>query len=276
VAGRGAVAGKLGYQGGLPVRRWFALGGAVMLVGLAGATPAFAEQIGITAANDGPVPPDANRAVQVVAGAGENNHVTVRATDPSSVVDPTTGTTGWPLTVTVTDSNATFDPTPPTGDLSCQVIDAHTARCAAPAGTDFTQAVVELGDGNNQLQFAADTQPLREQFTAGDGNNDVSTGPFAGDASYRWASYAGGGNDTVRIGPVVRNSLCGSPLTGLPCGLALQTGAGNDTIYAANGAFDEVNCGDGNDTLYADPWDSESLYTEPQGSCETRILPAVG
>ena len=40
-----------------------------------------------------------------------------------------------------------------------------------------------------------------------------------GDASYRWASDVGGGNDTVRIGPALRQWPSGEPVLG--AGLAL-------------------------------------------------------
>jgi hypothetical protein len=257
------------------MRRFVAFG-IVAAVVLGAAAPAGAEQIGVTSANTSPVPPGPQAAVQVVAAPGEQNDVTVRATDPITTSDPNDPSNGWPLNVTVTDANATFDSAPPTGDSPCAIVDAHTARCTAPAGTFLTQAILQLGDGNNRIQFASDTVPLREEITTGDGNDDISTGPFVGDASYRYASFTGGGNDTVHIGPAVREWLSGGPLYGQPnAGLAVWTQGGNDTIYALNGNADAVDCGDGNDTLYADAWDSDTIYIEPSGSCEHRILPVA-
>jgi hypothetical protein len=240
------------------------------------AAPAGAAQIGIRPANTGPIPEGPPQAVHLVEAPGENNHVTVQASDPIANVDQTDDfSTGWALTVTVTDPNATFDPTPPTGEIPCQVVSAHTARCSAPADDYFVQAIVDLGDGNNQLRFGPGSVPLRERFTSGDGSDDIATGPFAGDASYRWASDTGGGNDIVRIGPAVRDGFGGAP-AGSTSGLALYAGTGDDIVTAANGAFDEVNCGPGNDTLLADPFDIESVYVEDGGSCETRVLPGTG
>lgn len=255
------------------IGRRLAVGAGVALAFAVAAAPAGAVQIGIAGANTGPMPPDGEMAVVVQAAPGETNHVTVRATDPTPVpaLDPTYWAGGWPQTVTVTDRNATFDPAPPGTTLPCEIIAAHTARCNAPVDTFFEQATVRLGDADNRLQFAADSVPLREQFSAGDGNDNVSTGTFAGDVSYRWASATGGGKDTVRIGTAVRTWPSG---TG--SGLALYTEDGDDTVFAANGAFDEVNCGSGADTLLADPSDSESVYVEPPGTCETRVLPGVG
>ena len=253
------------------MRAWVvAVVGAVALLP---AAPARAEQIGIDYADIGPVPADpTQRTVDVEAAPGEQNDITVRATDPTPIdpIDPGSG--GWPLTVTVTDQHATFDPTPPTGDLACEVLDAHTARCAAPPGSHFVQAFLQLGDGNNHAQFASDTVPLREQFLAGDGNDVVSTGPFAGDASYRWASDLGGGNDTIHIGPWRRDGFGGGVP---PTGLAVYLGAGNDTAYSINGAADVIDCGTGNDTLYADPFDTNQIYSPPPGVCENRLPPAA-
>src|SRR4051812_6826596 len=185
------------------MRRWWGVAAGVALAFVA-AQPAGAVQIGIRDASTGPIPAGAYQAVVVVAAPGERNDVTVRATDPVPL-DDTTGAAGWPLTVTVTDRNATFDPTPLPYGLPCQVVSAHTARCSAPPDMYFEQAVVDLGDEKNRLEFAADTVPLREQFTAGDRNDTVSTGQFVGDVSYRWASDTGGGNDSVQIGPTVRS-----------------------------------------------------------------------
>jgi hypothetical protein len=251
------------------MRRWLGVAAGVALA-FGAAPPASAVQIGMRTAATGPIPPEGERAVVVVAAPGERNDITVRATDAVPVTDPTSAA-GWPLTVTVTDRNATFDPAPPAYHLPCEVVGPHTARCSAPANTFFEQAVVDLGDEKNRLEFAADTVPLREQFTAGDRNDTVSTGPFVGDVSYRWASDTGGGNDSVQIGPTLRSWPSGNG-----SGLAVYAGAGNDTVYAANGAFDEVNCGPGHDTFVADPFDGESVYIEDGGTCETRVLPAVG
>jgi hypothetical protein len=245
---------------------------AAFVLALGAAQPAGAVQIGIGQATTGVVPNSgAEMSVSVLAAAGERNDVTVRATDPVPVTDQT-GAAGWPLTVTVTDRNATFDPTPLAYELPCQIVDAHTARCTAPAGTFFEEANLQLQDGNNRAQFAADTVPLREYFSTGDGNDTISTGPFVGDGSnYRFASDTGGGNDTIQIGPAVRSW----PSDSIDTGLAIYSGAGNDSINSANGAFDEVVCEGGKDTLVADPFDTETIYTEDPGSCETRLPPGV-
>jgi hypothetical protein len=245
--------------------------GVVLVLGAA--QPAGAVQIGIGDASTGPIPNTVERAVLVTAAPGEGNDITVRATD--AVLDPANEGFGYPLTVTVTDSGAGFDATPTTGALPCQIVSTHTARCAAPAGTYFQQTRIDLGDGANRLTFAAGSVPLREMFTAGDGNDTVSTGAFVGDVSYRWASDTGGGNDTVHIGPAPRGWPNGDPLGISTQGLALYTGSGDDTIAAANGAFDEVDCGWDNDTLVADAFDTDTVYVEDPGSCETRVVPAV-
>ena len=39
-------------------------------------------------------------------------------------------------------------------------------------------------------------------------------------------------------------------------GLTLDTGPGDDSIQAVNGAGDSIDCGDGADTLLGDPWDT--------------------
>jgi hypothetical protein len=245
-----------------------------MALALGAAQPAGAVQIGIGDATTGPIPVTSERAVVVQAAPGENNDITVRATDPVTALDPSDEALGYPLTVTVTDAGATFDTTPATGYSPCQIVDAHTARCSAPADTYFQQARVHLDDGTNRLQFAPGSVPVREMFTAGDGNDTVSTGAFVGDVSYRWASDTGGGNDTVHIGPAPRGWLGGALGLSLQ-GLALYTRAGDDTIVAANGMGDEVSCGDGKDTLVADAIDSDTVYVEDPGSCETRVLPPV-
>jgi hypothetical protein len=225
------------------------------------ATSASATQIGISDASTGPVPPFEKRAVRVFAGAGAN-HVTVNAARPG----PEAGRSA--LMVTVKDPNAVFSATPPEGFLPCRILDPHTARCTATPGTYFTQVYTDLGDGDNRLRFAPDSLPLREDFVSGSGKDDIATGPFVGDASWRWASSTGAGNDRVVIGPSV------SVGAGEGLGLALYAGPGDDTISAFNGAFDAVNCGDGADTLIADPFDREVIYVEPEGSCETRVLPS--
>jgi hypothetical protein len=251
--------------------------GTVLGVALAlvAAQPAGAVQIGIGNASTGPIPNTVERAVIVSAAPGESNDITVQATDPVVALDPSDEAAGYPLTVTVTDPGASFDATPTTGDLPCQIVSAHTARCTAPADTYFQQARIDLGDGTNRLQFAAGSVPLREEFTSGDGNDTVSTGVFVGDVSYRWASDTGGGDDVVHIGPAPRGWPNGFPLGVSTQGLALYTGAGNDTIVAANGAGDEVNCGWDDDTLVADAFDSDTVYVEDPGSCEKRVVPAV-
>ena len=94
-----------------------------------------------------------------------------------------------------------------------------------------------------------------------------STGVFLGDASYRWASDMGAGNDTVDIGPSVSS--------GLGEGLGLYAGDGNDTVYAVNGTPDDVECGAGQDTFFADPFDQEQLYSVPVPPCERRVAPSV-
>jgi hypothetical protein len=248
---------------------------ATVAVALGAAAPAGAVQIGIRDADDGPIPPGVNHAVQVLAAPGESNDVSVTATDPArSAYDFDPPTTIWARTVTVTDKNATFDTAQPwNADLPCEIVDAHTATCSAPAGTQFTQAIVDLGDGDNRLQFAADTVPLREELSTGDGTDTISTGPFAGDASPTFGSTTGGGNDTVTIGPPV---VAGFPRDAYPpyWGLALWTGAGNDTVHAVNGGKDIVNCGDGADTLYAEPWDDDLDAAKTDIPCETRVPPA--
>jgi hypothetical protein len=256
------------------VQRVRGVGRAVMLAaatGVAGGalfvTPASAAQIGIKEADNGPASLEGTRAVHMVAAPGELNDVVVQAEGGDLLG------AGWPLTVTVTDPGATFDPAPPSGEQACVVVDPHTARCVAPSDAFFTQAVVELGDGDNRLRFGPGSEPLREQFSAGAGNDVIATGPFVGDASYRWSSSTGGGNDTVHIATPVSKALGVAPV-GLPAeGLAVETGAGDDKVVAVNGAFDQVNCGSGADVLIADPEDSESIYVEPGGSCETRVLP---
>jgi hypothetical protein len=231
---------------------------------LGAAAPAGAAQIGITDARTGPATGPPERAIFMVAAPGERNDVTVRASDLAPRVDPATNEAGAsPLTVTVTDPGATFDTAPPGSDAPCDIVDAHTARCHAEPGNYFTQAIVSAGDGNDRLQFAPDSVPLREIFLAGDGNDQFTTGPFLGDASYRWASDMGAGNDTVHIGPSI----------GFGSGLGLYAGDGNDKVYAANGAIDIVECGGGQDTFVADPFDEEQLYSSPVPPCETRVAP---
>jgi hypothetical protein len=252
-----------------PMRLWWGVVAGVALA-FGAAAPAGAVQIGLGQASTGPMPNDGDEAVYVVAAPGERNDVTVRASNAVPLTD-TTSAAGYPITVTVTDPNATFDAAPPAGTVPCQGVSAHTARCSAPTGTFLAQAIIDLGDQKNSLEFAADTVPMREIFRTGDRNDTISTGPFVGDTSYRWASDTGGGNDNVTIGPALRSWPSGNG-----SGLALYAGAGNDTVNAANGVFDEVNCGPGNDTLFADPFDSESVYVEDGGTCETRVLPAVG
>ena len=229
---------------------------------LGAAAPAGAAHIGIVESENGPVPAGGpTRAISFVAAPGEHNDVTVRASD----LGPTEQ--GFsPLTVTVTDAAATFDTTLPSTDSTpCEIVDAHTARCHADPGAYFTQAIVSTGDGNDRLQFAPDSAPLRERFLAGDGNDDLETGVFVGDASYRWASDMGAGNDTVHIGPS----------TGT-LGLGLYAGTGNDTVSAVNGAADNVECGGGQDTFVADPFDQEQLYSYPVPPCERRLAPQAG
>lgn len=238
-----------------------ALAGATAIV-LGLAAPAGAVQVGTGVADTGPSRDQTAWAVYLQAASGEANDVTVRASGPS-----TSGRLAA-ATVTVTDRGAMFDGAAPfDGALPCARVDGHTMRCTAPAGTEFVQAVTRLGDGDNRLRFAAGSVPLRERFITGDGRDDIATGPFVGDASYRWSSDTGGGDDRVVIGASV------APAAGVPAGLAVATGAGDDTVVALNGAEDLVNCGDGEDTLLADPFDRESIYVEPEGSCETRPGP---
>jgi hypothetical protein len=229
---------------------------------LGAAAPAGAAQIGIVESDNGPVPAGGpTRAVLMNAGPDERNDVTVRASDLGATDQGLA-----PLTVTVTDPGATFDTTLPSADsVPCEIVDAHTARCHVDAGAYFTQAIVVAGDRNDRLRFAPDSAPLRERFVAGDGNDDFETGLFVGDASYRWASDMGAGNDTVHVGPS----------TGT-LGLGVYAGSGNDTVYGANGARDVVDCGLGQDTFVADPYDEEWLNNgAPPEPCEKRLAPQV-
>jgi hypothetical protein len=246
--------------------RMVAVGGAVLMAGMA--APAGAAQIGIVGASTGPVPAGPRLAVLMEAAPGEANDVTVRASRPGPVLSG-----GSALTVTVTDPSATFVSTPPAGATKCRITDPHTAKCIARPGKYFQQVVLGLGDGNDRLRFAPSSIPLREQFVTGTGDDDIVTGPFQGDASYRWASDTGPGDDRVVIGPSVSTPAVSSTYAAVP-GLALWTGAGNDTIAALNGAADLTSCGDGVDTVIADPFDRDTVYSEPPGSCETRLLPA--
>jgi hypothetical protein len=216
------------------------------------------------------MPFDEARALHMVAAPGELNDVVVKA-------DPADPSTGWPLTVTVTDAGASFAAAPQGSDQPCEIVDPHTARCTAPAGMWFTQAVVELGDGDDHLRFAPGSTPLREQFIAGDGNDVIATGPFVGDRSFRYASDTGAGDDIVHIATPVNGLISFAPVNGAsrPDGLALRTGAGADKVVAANGALDSVSCGDDADVLIADPWDVDTVYVEDPGSCETRVSPRL-
>jgi len=251
------------------MRRFLAVGAGALAM-LVGATPAGAAQIGIRPADSGPAPGGPARAVYMVAAPGERNDVTVRATGPLPLVSlPTVYYSDVAaLTVTVTDPNATFEATPPADNLPCEIVDAHTARCPAPADQYFMQAVIDLGDGDDRLRFAPDSVPLREQFFGGEGNDDIVTGPFVGDTHWRWQSDTGPGNDKVEIDPSVSELM---EYERMQLGLALVTGTGEDTVSSVNGAYDQVECGDGRDTLFADKWDDEYTYSVPKHECETRI-----
>jgi hypothetical protein len=234
------------------------------------AAPASAAQIGIEESGLTPGAFNQARTVRVVAASGEVNDVEVRVnryTQAGVVKEGTPFAAFASDMVTVKDHTATFSRTPPSGDAPCRIIDPHTARCTVAAPEYIVQTHITLGDGNDRLSFAPGSLPLHEQFFTGDGDDDVATGPFVGDASYRNASSTGAGDDHVLIGP----SAMGVQ------GLAVGTGLGDDTVEALNGAKDLVDCEDGLDTLIGDPWDSETIDPTgpPVSSCENRPLPAV-
>lgn len=133
------------------------------------------------------------------------------------------------------------------------------------AGDDTLQGAdgadrLDGGDGNDALDGGASDDVLTggvgDDQLAGDEGDDILDGGDGADTL-----DGGAGGDTLLGGNDVDS------LTGGPGADQFVAGAGADFLFAADGEFDVLDCGDGQDHGVFDPFDA------PDASCE--LLPLV-
>jgi len=149
------------------------------------------------------------------------------------------------------------------GRVPCEIVTVHEAVCRYDqdyiGAVDFT-----LGGGNDNLVLGSRGTPTAFFVEANAGNDSILL------VRGTLGSFRSCCNPTIRGGPGDDRITIPPPSGDLPAWhyMTVWGDEGSDTIFTANGMFDQVYCGDGTDTWINEPID-RPIYPAENTDCET-------